>query len=37
MTQHPGWILVVAGLVIAGIGIVWLIGSVDPLVWQIAG
>jgi len=26
MTQHPGWLLIVAGLVIAGIGVVWLLG-----------
>lgn len=30
MTQHPGWFLVCAGLVIAGIGIVWLIAASIP-------
>ena len=25
MTQHPAWFLIVAGLVIVGIGVVWLL------------
>ena len=37
MTQHPGWFLIVAGLVIAGIGVVWLIGPSIPWLGKLPG
>ena len=37
MTQHPGWLLIVAGLVIAGIGVVWLIASSIPWLGKLPG
>ena len=30
MMQHPGWILIIVGLVIAGIGVVWLFAPSIP-------
>ena len=37
MTQHPGWFLIVAGLVIAGIGVIWLIGLSIPWLGKLPG
>lgn len=37
MTQHPGWLLVVAGLVILGIGIVWIMGPSIPWLGKLPG
>jgi hypothetical protein len=37
MTQHPGWLLIVAGLVIAGIGVVWLIAPSMPWMGRLPG
>jgi len=37
MTQHPGWFLTVAGLVIAGIGVVWLFGPSIPWLGRLPG
>jgi hypothetical protein len=37
MTQHPGWLLIVAGLVIAGIGVVWLIAPSMPWLGRLPG
>ena len=30
MIQHPGWLLIAVGLLIAGIGLVWLIAPSIP-------
>ena len=32
--QHPGWVLVIVGVLIAVIGLVWLFARLDPLAWQ---
>lgn len=37
MTQHPGWILVIVGAVIAIIGIVWLFGPSIPWLGKLPG
>ena len=37
MTQHPGWFLIVAGLAIAGVGVVWLIGPSIPWLGKLPG
>ncbi len=37
MTQHPAWFLVVAGLIIAGIGVVWLIAPSIPWFGKLPG
>lgn len=37
MTQHPGWLLIVAGLVIAGIGVVWLVSPSIPWLGKLPG
>jgi len=37
MTQHPGWLLIVAGLVIAGIGVVWLFAPSNPWFGKLPG
>jgi hypothetical protein len=31
MMQHPGWLLIIIGLLIAGIGLIWLIAP--PISW----
>ncbi|MHB8975013.1 MAG: DUF2905 domain-containing protein [Pirellulaceae bacterium] len=31
MMQHPGWLLIIIGLLIAGIGLIWLIAP--PIPW----
>lgn len=35
--QHPGWALVIVGLLIAGIGLVWLFGSSIPWLGRLSG
>lgn len=35
--RHPGWILVIIGLLVAGIGIVWLMAPSIPLVGKLPG
>lgn len=37
MTQHPGWLMIVAGLVIAGIGVVWLVSPSSPWLGKLPG
>jgi len=35
--QHPGWILVVVGLIVAGIGVVWLVAPSIPWLGKLPG
>lgn len=35
--QHPGWLLVVVGLIIAGIGVVWLLAPWIPWFGKLPG
>lgn len=35
--QHPGWILVVIGLLIAAIGVIWLIAPAVPWLGKLPG
>lgn len=35
--QHPGWILLILGLVIAGIGAIWLIAPSVPWLGKLPG
>ncbi len=35
--RHPGWLLVVAGLVICGIGFVWIFGPSIPGLGRLPG
>lgn len=37
MTQHPGWILVIVGLVIAVIGLIWALGPSIPWLGKLPG
>ena len=37
MTQHPGWFLIVAGMIIVGIGVVWLIAPSIPWLGNLPG
>ena len=37
MTQHPAWLLIVAGLIIAGIGAVWLLAPSIPWLGKLPG
>ncbi len=30
MTQHPAWLLIIVGVLIIGIGVVWLLSSAIP-------
>ena len=35
--RNPGWILVIIGLLVAGIGVVWLMAPSIPLVGKLPG
>jgi hypothetical protein len=35
--RHPGWVLVIIGLLITGIGIVWLLSPSIPLLGKLPG
>ena len=35
--QHPGWVLVIVGVVIAGIGLVWLLAPSIPWLGKLPG
>jgi hypothetical protein len=35
--RHPGWVLVIIGLLITGIGIVWLVSPSIPLLGKLPG
>jgi hypothetical protein len=37
MMQHPGWLLIIVGLIIAGIGVVWLIAPSIPWFGRLPG
>ena len=37
MMQHPGWLLIIVGLIIAGIGVVWLIAPSIPWLGRLPG
>ena len=37
MTQHPAWLLVVAGLIIVAIGVVWLLAPSIPWLGKLPG
>ena len=37
MTQHPGWLLIIVGLIIAGIGAVWLLTPYIPWLGKLPG
>ena len=35
--QHPGWTLIVIGVLIAGIGLIWLLGPSIPWLGKLPG
>lgn len=35
--QHPGWILIIVGLIITGVGVVWLIAPSIPWLGRLPG
>ncbi len=35
--QHPGWILIILGLLIVGIGLIWLFGPSIPWLGKLPG
>ena len=37
MTQNPAWLLIIAGLVVVGIGIVWLLAPSIPWLGKLPG
>lgn len=37
MAQHPGWFLIAAGFVIAGVGVIWLIAPSIPWLGKLPG
>ena len=37
MMQHPGWLLIIIGLIIAGIGVVWLLAPYIPWIGRLPG
>jgi hypothetical protein len=37
MMQHPGWLLIVVGLLIAGIGVAWLLSPSIPWLGKLPG
>ena len=37
MMQHPGWLLIIVGLVIVGIGVVWLVAPSIPWLGKLPG
>ncbi len=37
MAQHPGWLLIVTGLLIAGIGAAWLLAPSIPWLGRLPG
>lgn len=37
MSNHPGWFLLLAGLILAGIGLVWLLAPSVPWLGRLPG
>jgi hypothetical protein len=37
MTTHPGWLLVIAGLILAAIGLVWIVAPHVPWLGHLPG
>jgi hypothetical protein len=37
MIQHPGWLLIGVGLIVAGIGVVWLLAPYIPWIGKLPG
>ena len=37
MTQHPAWLLIIVGVLIIGIGVVWLLSSAIPWLGKLPG
>ena len=37
MTQNPAWLLIIAGLVVVGIGVVWLLAPSIPWLGKLPG
>ncbi len=37
MTQHPAWFLIIVGVLIAGIGVVWLLSPAIPWLGKLPG
>jgi len=37
MMQHPGWLLIIVGLIIAGVGVVWLLAPHIPWLGKLPG
>ena len=35
--QHPGWLLVIVGLIVAGVGVVWLVAPSIPWLGKLPG
>ena len=35
--QHPGWILILVGLIIAGVGVMWLVSPSIPWLGKLPG
>ena len=37
MTQHPAWFLIIVGVLLIGIGVVWLLSSAIPWLGKLPG